>query len=71
MPWCIQQFSNMGAKSQNGDFVAIVCGRIRCERSRAYQTTTISMRMEIETVIMAMRWLSSTYVVTALIISDS
>jgi ribonuclease HI len=59
-----------GVKSGWG-FSARIRGRIVAEQSGAYMTTTSSMRMEVEAVTAAMRWLSETLVNRAVIVSDS
>jgi ribonuclease HI len=59
-----------GLKSGWG-FSARVRGKIVAERSEAYGTTTSSMRMEVEAVTAALRWLSETKLNRAVIVSDS
>ena len=59
-----------GKKSGWG-FSAKVRGKIVAEQSGSYMTTTSSMRMEVEEVTAALRWLSETLVSKAIIVSDS
>jgi ribonuclease HI len=59
-----------GCKSGWG-FLAMLRGRVVAERSGAYETTTSSMRMEIEAVTAALKWVSGTNVIKAVIVSDS
>ena len=52
-------------------FSARARGKIVCEQNGAYRETTSSMRMEIEAVTAAMRWLSGTTSTRAVVVSDS
>jgi ribonuclease HI len=52
-------------------YSARIRGRIIAEQSEAYTTTTSSMRMEVEAVTAALKWLSATQLNRAIIISDS
>ena len=59
-----------GVKSGWG-FSARVKGKLIAEKCEAYLTTTSSMRMEVEAVTAALKWLSETSLTGAVIVSDS